>query len=252
VAFGLPFETVAIKSDIGDMPAWFIAAKENPRDVWAIFVHGIGGVREGGYRYLPLLHDAGFPTLLITYRNDADVPRSKDGVYSFGLAEWPDLEAAVAYAIEAGASSVLLAGDSMGGGVVGEFLVHSGRADAVSAIIMDSPALDFEAVADALAARIGFPAAPGIATVALQAFTWAHGIDLMTANSLMAVATFSGPLLLIHGDGDRIVPISISEHLLAVRRGLTTHLRTGADHLQSRAENPVLYEKTIRDFLGKL
>ena len=38
------------------MPAWLIrpAAGSAASESWAIFVHGIGGRRENGYRFLPV------------------------------------------------------------------------------------------------------------------------------------------------------------------------------------------------------
>src|SRR5690606_8328664 len=115
-AFQLAFDTVQVPTALGEAQAWFIPAP-GVKSTWAVFVHGIAGVREGGYRYVPELHAAGFPVLMITYRNDADAPRSAENIYAMGLIEWPDVEAAVDYALGQGAADILLIGDSMGGGL---------------------------------------------------------------------------------------------------------------------------------------
>ena len=251
-AFGFAFETVAIPTDGGEAPAWLVRPQGPSRDVWAIFVHGIAGTREGGYRYLPALHAAGYPALMITYRNDEGAPRSAQGVYSFGLTEWPDLDAAVEYALANGAARVIIAADSMGGGVLGQFLRNSPRAGSVEALLMDSPALDFPAVARASAEAFRVPFAGLLARVAEALFALQHGIDLSTAEVLPNVADFPGPIMLVHGSGDHVVPVGISEHLLSLRYGQTLFLRTHADHLQSRAENPERYDRTLRAFLAAL
>ena len=65
-----------------------------------------------------------------------------------------DLDAAVSWMLARGAPSVILVGESMGGGIVGQFLMHSGEADKVVALALDAPALDFtEVVADKIGAR---------------------------------------------------------------------------------------------------
>src|SRR5262245_33927011 len=76
VALGRPLDDGTIPPPLGDAPAWFVPAATGPSPLWAIYVHGIAGHREAGYRHLSVLHDAGIPTLLITYRNDEGAPAS--------------------------------------------------------------------------------------------------------------------------------------------------------------------------------
>src|SRR5690554_5051324 len=66
-AYGYGFDNVVLDGQLGELPAWLIpAATANASAPWAIFVHGIGGRRENGYRFLPTLHDAGLPVLMIS------------------------------------------------------------------------------------------------------------------------------------------------------------------------------------------
>lgn len=251
-AFGFDFSEVGVSTPLGTAPAWLVPPEGTARDTWAIFVHGIAGTREGGYRYLPALHGAGFPTLLITYRNDEGAPRSSEGVYSFGLTEWPDLEAAVAYAQDHGARDVIIAADSMGGGILGQFLRHSPRSASIRAVLMDAPALDFSAVGEGIAASFNLPLPALLVRSAMEMFAAGQGVNLGDATVLPESAAFKGPIMLVHGSGDRIVPIGISERLLEMRFGETLFLRTRADHLQSRAENPERYDAVLRQFLSAL
>jgi len=251
VAFQLPFETVQVPTPLGDAEAWLIPAGGGGT-TWAVFVHGIAGVREGGYRYVPTLHEAGIPTLLITYRNDPGGPRSEEGVYAFGLTEWPDVDAAVSFALARGATRILLIGDSMGGALVGEFLRHSTQTDRLAGVILDAPALSFRMLTEGLVRNVGLPFASTLSTLATSLFSVTHGVRLMDSESLGTVAAFPGPMLLFHGSGDRIVTVAITDRLVAERPGTTTRLRTHADHLQSQRENPALYEWTLRTFVESI
>lgn len=251
-AFQLPFETVSVATALGPAEAWLIPPAGPAKGTWAVFVHGIAGVREGGYRYLPALYAAGYPVLMITYRNDQAAPRSAEGIYSFGLTEWPDIDAAIDFADGRGAADILLIGDSMGGAMVGQFLGHSAKTGRLRAIILDSPALDYPLVVATIVQQLGWPFAPVLATLGTMTFAAEHGVSMADAHSIETVAAYKGPLLVVHGTGDRIVPIGITDRLLAQRQGVTTRLRTHADHLASRQENPALYDWTLRTFLTSL
>lgn len=250
-ALGLPFETVRYATELGEAEAWFVPAAKMTGP-WAVYVHGIGGIRENGYRQLSILNAAGIPTLLITYRNDKGAPSPQNALYSFGVNEWRDLHAAVSWMLARGAPSVILVGESMGGGIVGQFLMHSGEADKVVALALDAPALDFtEVVADKIGARM-IPLARTLATAGIFIFDTYRRAELSKAVSLDAVAKFPGPLFLAHGTADSLVPVTISERLVAARTAPTTYLQTAANHLLSFKENPQRYRAEMGGFLDSL
>ena len=251
-ALGLLFETVSIETDLGPAEAWFVPAA-NMAGPWAIYVHGVGGIRENGYRQLSILHEAGVPTLMITYRNDRDAPaEATNALYAFGTTEWRDLDVAVAWALERGAPGVIIAAESMGGGITGQFLMHSEQAGKVVALALDAPALDIvEITADKLGARM-LPFARTLASAGLAVFDLYRGAKLGSAVTLDAVATFPGPIFLAHGTADALVPITISDRLVAERTGPLTYLRTGANHLLSYKENPARYREEMLAWLETL
>lgn len=214
-AFGWQFEAVTYPTELGEAAAWVIPGAEGEA-LWGIWVHGIGGIRENGYRMVKTLHEAGLPVLMITYRNDKEAPRSADGLYSFGLSEWPDLQAAVDYAVSRGAGRVVIAAESMGAGITGQYLKRGNNVERVAGLALDAPALDFPAVIHAGGSRYWVPLSDYVASAALELWRFVR-TDLRDAVSLDAVAEFPGPVFVAHGTRDPLVPFSISERLLAKR-----------------------------------
>jgi pimeloyl-ACP methyl ester carboxylesterase len=258
-AFGLPFETLAIQTPLGPAEAWFIPEPFAPGapepHMAAIYVHGIAGAREDGYRYLPLLQEAGLPMLFISYRNDDNAPVTEDGRYGFGLTEWPDLEAAVLALRDRGYGEVMVLADSMGGAILGQFMINSPEATRISAIALDAPALEFRGVLEHLADGMGLPLPGMVGTTTLQLLRLTGPSDLRAASVTGRMAGFYGPVFLAHGAQDRVVPLSDSQHLLDLRAAsdagaVTISHLTEADHLQSHAADPSAYDAAFREFLA--
>lgn len=249
-AFGFAFEDVTLASELGPLPAWIVPGETGGGDYWMVYAHGIAGRRESGYKALSVARPLGINSLLFSYRNDEGAPAAPEGIYGFGITEWRDLEAAVLLAQERGANPqrIILAGDSMGGAIMGEFMRNSTHAKWVTAAVLDSPALDVKAVARGFAARIGFPLPGAVAWVARQIMPWRVGIDFSDAVTLPVLAGAPRHLFDAHGTADSVVPVSVSDELRA-RRINMTYLRTGADHVQSWQENPERYRAELDAFL---
>ncbi len=249
IALGIDFEDVTLQGELGAMPAWLVRPTADTSKVWGIVVHGIGGRRENGYRFVPSFLDAGMPALLVTYRNDEGAPRSTEGVYAFGLTEWRDVETAVEYCLGRGATSVALLGESMGGGIVGQFLRHSPLAPKVSALLLDAPAVDFPAVLADQMRRAGAPLPAILGPTGMLLFQWRSGVPISRAVVMDDIAGFAGPLFISHGSGARVVPVATSDRLVEQRRGPTEYLRTDADHIQSFKSDPARYRDALTAFL---
>lgn len=251
-ALSLPFQTIALDTPLGPTGAWLVPAA-GPEAGRAVYVHGIAGAREDGYRALSLLHEAGWSVLLISYRNDPGAPPAPEGSYGFGLTEWPDLEAAVTYLAPGDSDpGVLVVAESMGGAILGQFLAQSPAAARVQAIALDSPAISFGAVIDHLAAQSGKPLPQLIAWTARQILPFKSPLPLARAEVVATYQAFPGPLFIAHGRVDRIVPIGPSQTLAQTRTAPTVALWTGADHLGSYAEDPSAYRAAFLDFLGRI
>src|SRR5829696_6394482 len=111
----LPFTSELIGSGVGPCPAWLFPAGDG--STWVIQVHGRGTTRAECLRAVPVFHGEGITSLVVSYRNDGEAPRSRAGTYSLGATEWRDVDAAVGFARRRGARRILLMGWSMGGSI---------------------------------------------------------------------------------------------------------------------------------------
>ncbi len=246
-ARGLPFASVKVKGELGPMPAWLIPGRT---PAWAIVVHGINDNPQVGLRIAPALHRAGLSSLLITYREDLGAPTSPDGLHHLGLTEWRDLEAAARYALSHGARRLVLAGYSMGGALITQFMERSALANRVSALVLDAPVLDWKEIFAFGATEMGFPSFTALPV------EWAIGARIdVDWDSLEAVAhpeDFQLPILLFHGLDDELIPIETSDEFAEeLPQWVTYYQVPQAGHTQSWNVGPALYEDRLEAFLDQ-
>lgn len=257
-ACGLDFEEVAVRSPLGPMPAWLVRSRPDTNATWVVFVHGKGAARTQALPTLPIYALRGYAELVITYRNDPGGPQSPDGKYHYGRTEWKDLEAACEYALSHGASRLVLAGYSMGGGIVLDFLEESPLAGRVEGAILDSPAIDFGRTVDlgisqATLPGLGTPLPPFLGALGKEMASLRFGVDWKDYDLVRRADRLRAPLLVLHGDADDVVPFEGSEALRAARPGLVTLERfRGARHVEGWNLERERYESAMVRFLGSV
>ncbi|MGE0059757.1 MAG: alpha/beta hydrolase [Dehalococcoidia bacterium] len=246
-ALNIDFDDVTVSSSGSQAPAWFIPGNGT---TWAIFIHGKGANREEAFRILPSLHEINLPSLLISYRNDADYTSIEDGRYGYGETEWQDVAAAMDFARDRGAQRFVLIGNSMGGSIVMGTLQQPDYAALVDAVILDSPVLSLKQTVEFRAGqrKVPFP----ITKAALQFSTWRNGVDWTKTDYLNRADSLKAPILLFHGDADRVVPVSTSETLAKARPDLVTFRKLpGVDHVQAWNADRELYSLQVKEFLNR-
>lgn len=263
-AFYFPTERILIDGPDGALPADLVMPQVvapddertewrtgGPRDTWAVLVHGRGGARGEAFRVVPTLRELGLPALVVGYRNDPDAPASPDGRSGLGWTEWRDVEAATDYALDQGASGVVLVGYSMGGAIVSSYLHRSADADRVVGVILDAPVLDWGPVLRAAADERGVPR--WLTPVARGVVTLRTGLRWGDVDQIERADEFDTPVLLFHGTADATVPVETSEAFAAARPDLVTYVPVaGAGHVASWNADPDAYDKHLRDFLTGL
>ena len=221
ISLGISYDDIEFQSELGFLTAWEM--RQNS-DKWVIFIHGHRSNRRESLRFANLFRKLSFNQLMITYRNDQEAPSDTGGYHMFGLTEWKDLEGAVKYVVRQGGTSITLFGHSMGGSIVLKFLLESNISYAVKNIILESPALDLNAIVLEKAKSLPFPALT-LLSPAKKLVSKLVGFDWKELNYLSRAHDFDKPILLIHSKDDKTVPVELSDFLAAERPDLVKYVR---------------------------
>ena len=201
----------------GDLKIYGIAyvPDTNENIPLVIFSHELGNDHTSGERYAERLAEAGYAAYVFDFcggtvgRNKSDGSNSEMSI----LTEASDLEAVLE---DAGSwdfvdpDRIVLLGGSMGGLVT--TVVGSGHQDEIAGMILMYPALS--AKADSGTER--YKAEDEIPEDVSLFGGWIHVgknyiTDLWKVDFDELLSSYQGPMLLLHGDKDRTVPISWSE-----------------------------------------
>lgn len=248
-AFDFPVSEIEVAGPLGPQPAWLAPGDDKQR--WAVMVHGRGARRNECFRMLEILHDQhDFNSLCVSYRNDPGAPQDPDAIYRQGAQEWRDVEPGVQYALDQGATDLLLVGFSMGGQITANLLRHSPLAAEVDAVIWDSPLLDWGPV---IATGAKDREVPGwLVPIGMQASEWRAGVDYDELNQIANADEFDAPILLLHGRKDATVPVSVARRFAEARPDIVTlRLDPDAEHVRLWNSFPRRYQQTVSSFLAE-
>jgi len=170
-----------------ELAAWYRAAGEGRKTI--VYFHGNGGNIAGrGYKVKPYLN-AGYGVMLVEYRGYGGNPSSPDeaGLYADGRAalDW----------LEAGGvppEHTVLYGESLGSGVA----VQLAGERPPAALVLEAP---FTSASDVAAASY-----------------WFLPVRLLIKDrfdSIAKIGDVQAPLLLVHGERDRVVPVRFGRRL---------------------------------------
>lgn len=281
---GLPYSEVAVPGELGAMPGWFIPAAEASglaeqhghigssgtarvaggvgradRGDWVIHVHGRGSGLTEPLRVVPLVHAAGWHSLVTHYRGDVGAPPVHPAKYGLGLTEWRDVDAALEWALARGAKRFVLVGWSMGGAIVAQTYLRSAFADRIVGLVLESPAVRWREILEFQADQLRVPRPVTDLGIWLLRSPL-HGILLGTRQplpvdelDLVARADeFQVPVLLLHGTGDTVVPVDASREFAAARPDLVTYEEfPGARHTRLWNLDAARWERAVRAWFAQ-
>ena len=227
---GVPdMHDVTLKTEDGlSLLAWYKEASTGQPTI--VLFHGNAGhIGYRGYK-ARMFMDAGFGVLLVEYRGYGGNPGkpSEQGFLADG-------RAALAFLGQSGVGShsIVLYGESLGSGVAVQLASDPKNHDSIKAMVLEAP---FTSMADVAAHH--YPLVP------------ARKLVKDKFDSLSRIGRYSGALLVIHGENDRIVPTSFGRKLFsAAREPKEAHWIPGVGH------NDLFQPKTgklVIDYLRRL
>ncbi len=207
---GVPYETVSLHSADGLRLAGWWLPQANPRGV-IVSCHGHAGRKDDTLGISSSLWRAGYAVLLFDFRGRGE---SEDWPHSLISREVDDLRAAVAFAAQrAPGGRVGVVGFSMGAAVA---LLAAAVDPAIAAVVADSA---FTSGRDVVThgVRSVLRLSPEVLVLAADELVQRrHGYRFSHARPIDAIGRISPtPLLIIHGDGDSVVPVEHAQRLYA-------------------------------------
>jgi pimeloyl-ACP methyl ester carboxylesterase len=254
---GLPFEVLSIPSAGLDLPGWFIPARDGEPGPGVVLVHGWESARDRTLPMAVFLHAAGFHCLTFDVRgHGANPPETLPlSAGEFGL------DAATAFDVMMARPEVTvgaISGHSMG--ATGAIL--AGAADQrVAAIVATSgPSGPYRLTRQTFHLAhlpIPDPIAYPLAWLTTRVYLRPRGHRARATSASAALGRYRGPILLVHGDQDAIMPAShlgrLERAALTARRGdpsagVVESLRIPGGQHSWLYENPV-YRRAVARFL---
>jgi len=243
---GASSEDVSFTADDGtQLAGWWLDRPDSERVV--IVSHGHRGNKSDMLGIGPGLWRAGNTVLLFDFRGNGD---SQDGPQSLAHYEQADLRAAIEYAVARRPDAALvLVGFSMGAAV--SILVGSGDSR-VAAFVLDSPFADLHGVIRNAIGKLRLPPVP-LLWLTDRATQWRYGYAFGEVSPIDRFADLAPrPVLLMHGDQDRVIPVEHAQRLYAAagEPKPTLHIFPGADHCGGYFQDRQAYIDMVADFLG--
>ncbi|SIR55987.1 S9 family peptidase [Microbacterium sp. RURRCA19A] len=252
----IPYRNALIGTPVGPCPAWeFPAAIDS--DVWVIQVHGRGTTRSEALRAVPVFHELGITSLLVSYRNDGEAPRSRTGTYALGATEWRDVDAAIGYARRQGARRIILMGWSMGGAIALQTEFSSPHRDVIAGLILESPVADWRTVLRYQSRLLRLPAIVLAFAQQILGSDWGavltrsgSAIPLDSLDAVARAGELRHPVLVLHSDDDGFVPSDASHALADARPDLVMMETFGvARHTKLWNYDETRWTRVIQDWV---
>jgi pimeloyl-ACP methyl ester carboxylesterase len=210
---GLAFETLSILSGGVDLPAWWIPAREGAPGPAVLLVHGWESARDRTLPNALLLNAIGMHVLTIDIRGHGLNPPEELPLTAgeFGADALAGVQALLA---RADVTAVGILGHSMGG--IGALLAAAAEPRVRGVVAASTPADPYRLTRQTFRlARLPLPGplAWPLAWLTTHVFLEPRGHTVGSVSAARAIETYGGPVLLIHGDADRVVPVGHLDRL---------------------------------------
>jgi hypothetical protein len=213
---------VWLRPSFGRVEAWYLQAEGDASGPTVIFAHGNGELIEDWYGEMKSLRDRGVDVLMVEfpgYGFSEGRPSRERIRETFGCAyDW------LVEDMDVDAGRIVAYGRSLGGGAAGDLALDR----TVGALVLQSTFASTASLAHA---------------VLLPGFLVRDRFD-----NERAVGSFAGPVLLMHGPTDEVIPYAHAERLAGAREGLEV-VDLDCAHNDCALEWPHIEANVVR-FLG--
>ncbi len=204
---GMPFEDTVVPSAAGALPAWFIPARDGAPGPGVVLVHGWESNRDRTLPNAQVLHAAGFHVLTFDIRGHGANPAE---TLPISVGEFRDDAAAGLATLLARpeVTSGAFLGHSLG--AVGADLAAAEAGSRCAALVSTSAPSDPRRLTRQTfrLARLPLPEplATPLAALTSRVYVQPRGHRVAELDASRALARYAGPILLVHGSDDSVVP----------------------------------------------
>ena len=242
---------IFVETTLGPAPAWMI---DRGTHRWAIHVHGQGSARAQTLRGVETASRMGLSSLVVSYRNDGEGPRSRDARSHLGESEWLDLEAALRFVAARGGTECVMFGWSLGATLALNTVQRSSLAEMIKGLVMVAPVLVWEDVMRANARHQRCPQLLGSLVarlLALSGFSRLAGLEgplkVCGPDRDRFHGALSIPALILHNRNDWSVPFETSARFAQARKDRVELVEFDcAGHTQEWNSDPVGWDLAVR------
>jgi dipeptidyl aminopeptidase/acylaminoacyl peptidase len=207
-SLGLPFEDATVMSAGLALPAWWIPARGGAPGPGVLLIHGWESARDRTLPNAQILHALGIHVLTIDVRGHGLNPPEELPLTAGEFGE--DALAGVRWLLaRPDVTKVGVLGHSMGG--IGALLAAAAEPRVAAVVAASTPADPYRLTRQTFRlARLPFPGpiAWPLAWLTTHVFLQPRGHTVGEVSAARAVERYEGPILLIHGTADRVVPVS--------------------------------------------
>lgn len=228
IAEGKTVEEIMIDASMGELYGVLTIPETEEPVPLIILSHGFGGNHSGNNDYSDRFVKDGFATFNLDFCGGGWGSRSAGKMEDMSvLTEAEDLNAVVDHFLtDERFSCIMLWGASQGGFVSG--YVSAQRPDDIRAVVMEFPAIVLQDDAREKMLPDGtFPETSKILGISMGR---KYNEDAVSFDFYEHIASYTGPVLILHGDKDPIVPLRYSERAVEVYENAELVVYPGQGH----------------------
>jgi len=163
---------------------------------------------------------------------------------TFGYGEGEDIQKVIDYLVERrGAKKIALVGWSLGGSAA---ILEAANDPRVAAVVVDSSFAVASELLENAARRMGYPAwLMSFGVLGMRFF----GMDINKARPIDQIGGIKGPILIIHGEKDPLIPVEQAERLQAAASDAQLWVVPGVGHCEAISCHTDEYVNRVEEFL---